>query len=115
MAEFETTSAGPYRISASVVSEGRPVAEGAAVLDVEDLRPESDGAPVDRANLARIAASTGGKVLDPADPQTWPVSAGKVAVSERVTLDLWNRSVLLILLTLVAGADWLLRLLRGYV
>lgn len=115
VAEFETSSAGPYRVSASVVSGGRPVAEESAVLEVEELRPERDGAPVDRANLARIAESTGGKVLDPADPQTWPVSPGTVAVNERVMLDLWNRSVLLILLTLVAGADWLLRLLRGYV
>jgi hypothetical protein len=115
VAEFETTSAGPYRVSASVVSGGRPAAEGSAVLDVEQARLELDDSPVDRANLARIAGSTGGKVIDPGDPQTWPDSAGKVALSERVTLDLWNRWVLLILLSIVAGADWLLRLLHGYV
>lgn len=115
VAEFETTFAGPYRVSASVVSEGRPAAEGSAVLEVEESRPERDGGAVDRANLSRIAGSTGGKVIDPADRQSWPEGAGKVAVSERVSLDLWDRSVLLTLLTLVAGADWLLRLLRGYV
>lgn len=115
VAEFETTAAGPYRVSASVVSGGKPATEGSAVVDVETSRSERDGAVVDRANLARIAGSTGGKVLDPADPQTWPVAAGTITVNERVTLDLWNRSVLLIVLTLVAGTDWLLRMLRGYV
>jgi hypothetical protein len=115
VAEFETTSAGPYRVSASVMSGGRSAAEGSAVLDVEESRPERDGSPVDGANLARIASSTGGKVIDPADPQTWPDSAGKVAAYERIRLDSWDRGVLLILLTLVSGIDWLLRMLRGYV
>jgi hypothetical protein len=115
VAEFETRSAGPYRVSATVVSGGRPAAEGSAVLDVELARPERDGSPVDRANLARIASSTGGRVVNPADPKTWPEAGVKVAVAERVALDLWDRWVLLILLTLVAGADWVLRLLRGYV
>jgi hypothetical protein len=116
VAEFETGPAGAYRLTAQVVSEGRTAAEGTAVLDVDEPRPERDGAPVDMANLARIAAATGGKVVDPADPQTWPASAAsRAAVTERRTVDLWNRSYLLLLLAGIAGSDWLLRLLRGYV
>ncbi len=116
IAEFETGTAGAYRLNASVVSSGRMAAEGSAVLDVVESRPERDGTPVDHANLARIAAATGGKVIDPEDSATWPASAGgPAAVTERVTVDLWNRSYLLILLALVAGTDWLIRLLRGYV
>ncbi len=116
VAEFETGPAGAYRLTASVVSAGRTAAEGSTVLDVTEPRPERDGSPTDLANLARIAAATGGTVIDPADPQTWPAStAVPAAVSERVTIDLWNRAYLLVLLALVAGADWLIRLLRGYV
>lgn len=117
LAELETGPVGAYRITASVISEGRPVAEGSAVLDVIEPRPERDGMPVDTTNLARIAAATGGKVLDPADPATWPQSttSGPVIISERHTVDFWNRSYLLVLLVIVAGIDWLLRLLRGYV
>jgi hypothetical protein len=117
VAEFETGPAGAYRLTASVASEGRLAAEGAAVLDVDEPRPERDGAPVDVANLTRITAATGGRVIDPADPQTWPASAaaGPAPVTERQTVDWWNRSYLLIVLAVVAGIDWLLRLLRGYV
>ncbi len=117
LAEFETGPAGPYRLTASVASEGRLAAEGTAVLDVDEPRPERDGAPVDLANLARIAAATGGRVIDPSDPQTWPASAtaGPVTVTERHTVDGWDRAYLLLLLAVVAGIDWLLRLLRGYV
>jgi hypothetical protein len=114
--EFQASKAGAYRLTASVQSGGRAAAEGSAVLDVAEPRPERDGAPVDSANLARIAAATGGKVLDPDDPDSWPSSSsGPISVKERVTLDLWNRAYLLVLLVLVAGADWLIRLLRGYV
>src|SRR5262245_13546414 len=112
LAEFETGRAGPYRLTASVISGGRTAAEGSATIDVDPARAERDGAPVNTDNLARIAAATGGKVIDPSDSATWPTSAtGPVAVRERFTLDLWNRSYLLILLAIVAGIDWLLRLL----
>ena len=115
-AEFETSKAGTYRLTASVISGGRTKAEGSATLDVDEARPERDGSPVNVANLTRIATETGGKVIDPANPETWPANlTGTVKVTEHVTLDLWNRSYLLILLVLLAGVDWLLRMLRGYV
>jgi hypothetical protein len=83
---------------------------------VDEPRPERDGAPVDSANLTRIASGTGGTVLDPDDSATWPSpTAAPTIVTERVTVDLWNQSYLLILLVLFAGSDWLIRLLRGYV
>jgi hypothetical protein len=37
-----------------------------------------------------------------------------VSLTERHTVDGWNRSYLLLLLAAVTGIDWLLRLLRGY-
>ncbi len=115
-AEFEAGAAGAYQVTGTVNAEGRPAATSAVVFDVESARPERDRLPVDAARLADIALATGGKVIDPDDPKTWPERATTmVPVSERVTVDLWGRSWLLVLLVLVAGADWLLRLLRGYV
>lgn len=116
VADIATGPPGAYRLSATVLVEGRPAGDASTALEADEPRPERDGAPVDAANLARIAAATGGKVLDPADPQTWPMGTAKPwTVRERVTLDLWNRSYLLFLLAAIAGTDWLLRLLRGYV
>lgn len=115
VAEFEARRPGAYRLTASVVSNGRPAAEAATVVDVDESKPESEDVPVNAENLIRIASSTGGTVIDVDDPETWPPSAGAVTVIEPVTVDLWNRSYLLIVLVLIAGVDWLLRLLRGYV
>jgi hypothetical protein len=115
-AEFETGPSGAYRLSAALRSEGNIAAESMTTLDVDEPRPERDGLPPDLVNLSRIASSTGGKVIDPADPKAWPTSTSEpVEVPERVTCDLWSRGWLLVLLALVAGTDWLLRLLRGYV
>src|SRR5262245_7854155 len=59
LAEFVTSAAGSYRLTASVISGGRTAAEGSAALDVEKTQPERDGSPVDIANLSRIAAAAG--------------------------------------------------------
>lgn len=116
IAEIVASRPGPYRIAATVVSAGQTVAEATTVLDVVEARPELDGEPPDLTDLARIATETGGEVVNPADADTWPEStAGPRKVDERVTVPLWERAYLLILLVLVAGTDWLIRLLRGYV
>ena len=44
---------------------------------------------------------------------TRPV-AEAMPVTRRVTLDCWGDGLLLVLLTMVLGLDWLFRLLRGY-
>ena len=59
---------------------------------------------------------TGGKHLNRTDPATWRAleNLEKVPVARVETVDLWNRLVLLILLAVLMGADWLLRLLREF-
>jgi hypothetical protein len=116
-AEFETTVPGTYRITAAVTSEGKTAAEGTTVIDVDQPRAELAGTRVDQDNLARIAAATGGRKIDLADPTTWPTNEvqPRVAVSQARTLDLWNNFTLLLVLCALLGTDWLLRLLRGYV
>jgi hypothetical protein len=116
-AEFQPALAGPHRITATLTSEGKTVTESATVLDVAESRAERSDAGVDRANLARIATATGGKLIDPQDPETWPASStGKrPAVPQMHTLDLWSNWTLLLVLCGLLGMDWLLRLMRGYV
>jgi hypothetical protein len=116
-AEFEPTRAGPHRIVASLVSGGRTEAETTSVIDVDPARGEDSDAGVDRANLERIATATGGRVVDPADPQTWPKPADgpRAVVDEAKTVDLWNNYTLMLLLCGMLAIDWILRLMRGYV
>lgn len=38
----------------------------------------------------------------------------KVPVTKAETVDLWNGFALILLLSALLGADWLLRLLRGF-
>lgn len=116
-AEFQATVAGPHRIVASLVSSGRTEAETTTVLDVDPSRGEEEDAGVDRANLERIATSTGGRLIDPRDAQTWPTPASgpRAVIEESRTVDLWNNYTLMLVLCAMLGVDWLLRLVRGYV
>jgi hypothetical protein len=116
-AEFEATLPGSYRMLGTLSAEGRRVAEGSCLIEVDEARSETADVGVDHANLARIAASTGGRVIDPADPQTWPNADGQPAepVMRARQLDLWSNFSLLIALCVLLGIDWMLRLLRGYV
>lgn len=117
VAEFESSASGPYRIAAAVRSEGKALAEGSTAVEVAPAKTELDATPVNAANMARIAAGTGGRVVVPSDPKTWPDSSSRepVFVSVARTLDLWHNFTLLLVLCGLLGADWLMRLVRGYV
>ncbi|MCC7191222.1 MAG: VWA domain-containing protein [Phycisphaeraceae bacterium] len=115
--EFESTMAGRHKITASVNSEGKLLAEVVTPIDIEEPRGEASGTDVDAANLARIASATGGKAINLDDAKTWPtsVTTDRVTLDKRHDWDLWNNFTLLVVLCLLLGTDWLLRLLRGYV
>ena len=72
---------------------------------------------MDRLALGRLAAATGGKVLDPARPDTWPSPDGTAELAEArpYTLDLWDSFILLLALCGLLAADWFLRLFKGLV
>lgn len=116
-AEFQAATAGPHRIVASLISNGRTEAETTTVIDVDPSRGEEEDAGVDRANLERIATATGGRLLDPANTGTWPTppSGPHVVIEEARTVDLWNNYTLMLVLCAMLAVDWLLRLVRGYV
>jgi hypothetical protein len=116
-ASFEPALAGQYRIEATARSEAQTVAESATVLEVQPRAAESDPAPVDLAGLARLASSTGGRVIDPQSPEGWLAaeSGQSMTVVESRSFDLWQNFTLVVALCLVLGADWMTRLFRGLV
>ena len=113
--QFDTTATGRYRLALSASVDGQAVAETSAAIEVTASRGETDDRGVDRARLERIASLTGGKVVEPNDPTTWPaVAESPPIVDQRRVINLWENFTLLTLLCLVLGSDWLVRLLRGY-
>jgi hypothetical protein len=115
-AELTPPQSGPYQILASVVSEGRTVAETTALVDATADAGETSAVGVNRANLARIATATGGRVVDATQPETWPTPAesDRERVVQTRQVELWG-GYSLVLLCVLLGLDWTIRLLRGYV
>ncbi len=115
-ARFEAAVPGQHKVSATVVADDKVAADTLVAFDVEASAGESAAQPANEANLARIARETGGHVINRADPTTWRdlEDTPKVSVTRVQTVDLWGDYTLLVLLSVLLGADWLLRLLRGF-
>jgi hypothetical protein len=116
-AEFESDLPGPHTIKASVLADGKSVADGSTVVHMEEARGEEHDRGIDHANLLRIAAATGGKAIDPARAETWPDTKEQnrpVVLQER-TVDLWNNFTLMFLLCGLLGVDWVCRIMKGFV
>jgi hypothetical protein len=116
-AEFESDLPGPHTIKASVLAEGKSVADGSTVVHMTEARGEEHDRGVDHGNLLRLAAATGGKVIDPMRPETWPDPGdrpGPVVIQER-TADLWNNFTLMLLLCGLLATDWVCRIMKGFV
>ena len=113
---FSCQQAGVHRVTASVQAGGQTVAENATIVQIDQVRSNT-GAAIDLASLARIAQATGGKVVDPARPETWPTPPeGELpTIAQARTLDLWNSFTLLLVLCVLLGADWFIRLFKGLV
>lgn len=115
--EFESPLAGQVQLTCTAEESGRMVAEMQSLIDVEPLRPEQEQARVDLAALEHLARGTGGRVMRADRPETYPEPPPleAVRVSETRSVDLWGKFWLLGALVAVLGADWLVRLVRGYV
>ncbi len=112
---FAATITGQHKVTATVVIEDKIAADTLIAFDVEESTAELSDPHVNEANLTRIARDTGGQRINRADPATWRAleNIKKVPVSRVRTLDLWNGFTLILLLSILLGIDWLLRLLRG--
>jgi hypothetical protein len=115
-AVFEAALSGAYTVRATGYDGGRPLADAQLILNVVEAPPEERAQPPAAMFLANLAQATGGMRIDPQDPATWPPPA----TAEREILvprfiEGWALHRLLLLLVVLLGADWLIRLIRGYV
>ena len=116
-AEFGVSLPGEYVVGASLVIGGKHVAETKAAVTCRPRATEKTDTPSNVLEMKRIAAVTGGNVVDISDSDTWPArrSSEMLTVVEKRTMDLWQNFLLPVLLCLAFGLDWTLRLLRGFV
>ena len=114
---FDVAAPGHYAIAATLRGEGKMLVEVATAIDVDAAPDEMSNRRVNTQLLQRIATTTGGAIVDPAKPTTWPTPDSQHRPPVRVaqTFDPWNSFALLIVLVAVLAFDWLLRLLRGFV
>ncbi len=115
--QFEPSQSGRYRIEVTARSEGQNVADASVVIEVASRGNETDGSPVDHATLERWAAATGGRRIEPSQPNGWVAadSRSSTTVVRRQSFDLWHNFSLILLLCVLQAADWTFRLFRGYV
>lgn len=114
-ATFTSTTPGVQRITATLVGDGKVLAEAMTTIQAEV--PTGESGEIDLANLARIAHNTGGRVIDPSVAQTWPTPMDEPLpnVARLHTIDPWSNFTLLLLLCVLLGADWFIRLFKGMV
>jgi hypothetical protein len=116
-AEFESPVAGPHTIKAGVVTEGKSLAESHTVVHMEQPRGEDSDNGIDHSNLARLANATGGKIIDPERPDTWPTPAdsARPIVTQERAIDLWSNFTLILILCSLLAVDWVCRIMKGFV
>jgi hypothetical protein len=116
-AEFESPVAGPHTIKAAVATEGKSLAEGHTVVHMEEPRGEDSDNGIDHANLARLANATGGKIIEPDRPETWPAPAesSRPIVTKERAIDLWSNFTLILILSALLAVDWVCRIMKGYI
>jgi len=114
-AEFQASSPGPHHIVASVRSAGKTLADTTTTVDVQPPPDEMARLKVNTEVLRRITSRTGGRLIDLTDPSTWPIDGQNewTAVQQSHTIDLLNDFYLVILLAMILGLDWFLRLRAG--
>lgn len=114
-ADLGTFPEGGYRVELDVSEVGdlpaqtqSPVAEFAVV---PEIAAENVELAADRGLLARLAASSGGRVADPPDIERLLDKLGPPVVTqhERRQIDLWDSWVFFLLLAAVMTAEWILR------
>jgi uncharacterized membrane protein len=108
------TADGPglYRLAMKATNGKTEVGSLQTHIRRNDGIVENFGTAQNRPLLQRIADSTGGRYwqLNQLDELPEAMRYSKAGIVERQTLDLWNLPVLFLLLLLLKGGEWLLRL-----
>jgi len=116
-ADIGAFAEGRYRVELEIAAgelapeaaPATPVSTEFAVVSVSPV--ELIELAADRGRLARLALLTGGRVTEPTAIGDVPERLGPPAVerSERRQIDLWDNWLLLLLIVIVAGSEWLIR------
>lgn len=116
-AAFRVSEPGAHRVDVTATRSGETIATATLTIEGAPGPSESDDAGVNVASLEALASATGGRVLNLDDSASWHVDDAPqtVTVEQRATIDLWQNFTLLLVLCALLGADWMLRLMRGYV
>jgi uncharacterized membrane protein len=114
-AHYETARPGVYRFETTARAGEETLGQARFAVRREDGVVEHFRVQQNRPLLERLAAATGGQYFAVGDVGRLPeaVRFSEAGSVERQVLDLWNMPIVFLLLLLLKGAEWLLRLWWG--
>ena len=112
---FTPREKGLHKVDVEAAVRTRKIESRSAYVDVADSRSEFFGSQLNATLLKRIATETGGRYYTAADVKTLPedlsiTGRGSTVVDE---LELWDMPIVLILLFVLMGGEWMLRRRMG--
>lgn len=110
-AQFIPGEPGRYDLTVELTDNGETIADAREHVDITTTGREYHERGEGRRVLQRIAAATGGQLIEAADAGqlAGAVSDTRGTRTELKRLALWNAPILLIVLLLLACADWVVR------
>jgi hypothetical protein len=111
-AEIPSLPDGQYRVELDNAGPGAPASAVSSEFSVSaTMESERVELTADRGLLNRLAALTGGRVLEPVELDSLFKALGPATISnpERRQIDLWNSWPWLILILALLTAEWALR------
>ncbi len=111
----ETTEPGLHRVEIEAISEGEDLGSAAASFQVTELEDEFFGAERRTSLLERVSTETGGRnyELDELDELVEDLAFSEGGSTMREYRDLWDMPILLVMLLLLLGSEWIYRRWRG--
>lgn len=112
---FDADEVGIYRFDAEASIDGEVIGDSRIAVRRSDGVAEHFAVQQNRPLLERLAEATGGRYFSLADANDIPeaVQFSDAGIVERRILDLWNMPILFLLLIVLKGGEWLLRLVWG--
>lgn len=113
---FAAKTSGPYRITAKVHGpDGSEIGSATAGWVAQPAADEFQRIEPDREALTRLAAETGGEVIDPQDLESFVASlpSRKAPVTEPWTSPLWHSPIYFLIAISCVVAEWGLRRFNG--
>ena len=114
-AAYQTENSGVYRFMASAQAGEETLGSSRFAVRREDGVVEHFNVQQNRPLLERLAAATSGRYFPLGDVEQLreAVSFSEAGTVERQVLDLWSMPIVFLLLLVLKGGEWLLRLVWG--